>query len=274
MVDINASDFKGERKTVNAKPIGNLGMALLGCSFILWALLIMSLAFGTSTDSSIFIFLDFTSMGSPSLGIILVNADLSRMLQKRRLIIRISTLIFVVINAVGLSLNYYLLHGGHGGIDIRGPVPEFLYIYILGEVAVYSFYVFVYDSYLYQFLNRFKMWIAVLCNGLAGVYLILMMTRTYQELLIQATNHVPGTVIVGLNNAFIGSVQLTNPLFGLPGVALNETSNFIGNVWMDTIIIIANVLFAYLFVSTAFRADREKIIETKGDNFPSHSDKY
>ena len=228
MVDTHATELRGTVKVNNGTPLGKLGLILLGLSFSIWAIL-MSIELAAnfypfSQDSPFFLLLVFASMGSTSLGIILVNTDLRKMLIRGRLLIRISTLVFTIINAVGLFLVYFVEHGGHGGLNLGGPEPMVRYIYILAEAAIYIAYVFVYNSFLFPFLDLAKRWIAFIADSLAGIYIAVLLLYVYysNQPFLDYQVKIPQTTIVQ-------GVQLANPLFGLPGIALNESYNYLQN---------------------------------------------
>ena len=263
MIDTPLVSLPNANISGSGNSIGKFGLVLLGVSFSIWALImsaeLVNSYFIISQNSSFFVFLIFTSMGCTSLGIIMLNIDLRKMLNRGRLMIRITSLLFALMNAIGLFLIYTVAHGGYGGINLYGPVPFVFYIYVLMEASIYAAYLVVYNSFFVPFLDKGGRKLAFFPNILAIIYGIFLLVHSYYSYLLttQPQPQVPRIVSELFNTGY--SVQMASPLFGLPGLTLGNSGIYLGNIWMDAIIVVANLLFAYLFFSVIFKLERQEL---------------
>lgn len=249
--DFHLSNLPAGRKTAR-HAIGKTGLALLGGSFSIWAIIMATgYLYGFSysfTDSLYMSILGTSSIALTIAGLVFANVGLSSIMERGRAITRYATFFYVWINLLGL---YFSFLPGYHGLSISGMG---LQGFLEWSGVVFGLYVILFAIFISPFLSRVKTGLLILAVSLYAVFLYGSQDISYW-VFRGSQAHLPQ----GVGLSYV--IQLLNPSFGFPWFQINMALT--GEVYtiMCAPAIAATAIFAYLFIGAAIRQEEGPVTQ-------------
>lgn len=227
----------------------DLGLFLLGISFAAWAVLMLLVAevdYESLLFSPYYVSLVFSSIALTALGLVLVNIGAGVTLERGRNYVRLTSLAFLILNAVG----FYQVYFNNGGITLpyTGKVTEEA-LFLAIVALLYSSYIAIYSLLILPFLSRNGKALLAISAVFSGIYIAYIIARTMINFLSMQNGHLLGLLPVG--TIVPPAIQVVSPVFAFPGFTILSAIEPIPGLWLYMVSVGMNALMAYIFLSCA-----------------------